>query len=165
MSGRRKAVTWRTVGPIVPVVLVLTAAAAIWYLLDEPPDLPGEELQALIVGNTLDGLWGEAEMPYRQYVSDDGTTRTLLDGDLQSGTWSIDDAGAYCAVMPSGEEGCYRARRQESVFFWVDAEKGLGYPFRVLPGEQLAPEAADQTSQLPQPVGEARQGLGDHAGF
>lgn len=165
MSGRRKMVTWRTVGPIVPVVVVLTVAAAIWYAFDKPPDLPGEELQTLIVGNTLDGLWGEGEVPYRQYVADDGTTRMLLNGNLSTGTWSIDEQGAYCAVLPTGEAGCYRARQQNGIYFWIDAEKSLGYPFRVLPGEQLTAETADQTSQLMRPIGGARKGLGDHAGF
>jgi len=165
MGRLKKSVTWRTVGPIIPVVLLLTAVAAVWYAFDRPSDLPPDELRSLIVGNTLDGLWGEAEVPYRQYVAGDGTTRTLLQGDLQAGTWSIDEDGAYCAVLPGGEEGCYRARRQNDVYFWVDAEKSLGYPFRVLPGEQLAPETTDQTSQLRSSTGNARQGLGDHAGF
>ena len=68
-------------------------------------------------------------------------------------------------MLPAGEAGCYRARQQNGVYFWVDAEKSLGYPFRVLPGEQLTPETADQTSQFMRPAGEAREGLGDHAGF
>ena len=165
MGRLRQSVNWRAVGPIVPIVVVLTVAVSVWYVFDEPLDLPGDELEALIVGNTLDGLWGEAEVPYRQYVAGDGTTRMLLDGDLSTGTWALDEDGAYCAVLPAGEAGCYRARRQNGFYFWVDAEKSLGYPFRILPGEQLEPEAADRTSQLTDPAGEPRRGVGGRAGL
>ena len=165
MSRLRQSISWGAVGPIVPVVAVLTIAVTIGYLLDEPPELAGEELKALIVGNTVQGHWGQDQVPYRQYVGSDGTTRTALDGDLLPGTWRIDQEGAYCAVLPTGEPGCYRARLQNDVYFWVDAENSLGYPFSVLPGEQLKPGATDQTSHLVRPAGDARQGLGDPAGF
>lgn len=142
MRPRRKALTWRTVGPIVPVVLVLTVAAGAWYWVESSADLSADELRALVVGNTVDGLWGEPELPYRHYAAPDGAGLTARDGAApESDAWWIDADGAFCAQLGGAEPGCYQARLQNDVYFWVDAAQGLGYPFRVLPGRQLEKSA------------------------
>ncbi|MGF1607936.1 MAG: hypothetical protein ACFCUQ_00975 [Kiloniellales bacterium] len=130
--------TWQAVGPIVPVVLLLTVAAGVWYWLERSADLSGEELRALVVDNTIDGVWGKPEVPYRHYAAPDGAGLTTRDGAAaEADVWRIDADGAYCARLGGAEQGCYRARLQDEVYFWVDEAKSLGYPFHVLPGRQL----------------------------
>ena len=143
MRPRRRVLTWRTVGPIVPLVLLLTVAAGVWYWLEGDRDLSAEALRALVAGNTVDGLWGEAELPYRHYAGPQGDGSTLVDGAAAlDDTWRIDDAGAYCARLGGAAPACYRARAHDDRYLWVDAAKKLGYPFRVLPGRQLEDSAS-----------------------
>ena len=139
----RKNVTWRTVGPIVPLVLALTVGAAVWYWLERKSDLSAEALRALVVGNTVEGLWGKDEVPYRHYVGPEGAGETERNGAApEEDPWRIEANGAYCARLGGEQPGCYRARLQNDVYFWVDASTSLGYPFRVLPGRQLETAAS-----------------------
>lgn len=131
--------TWRSMLPVVAVVVVLTVAAGLWHLLDGPADLDAADLRATVIGNTLDGLWGAEDEPYKQYVADDGSTlRIAVDGSERVGGWRIEDDGLFCVAWSDGDETCNKARPQDDFFLWIDAEKSLGYPFRVLPGDQTS---------------------------
>lgn len=138
MRPRRKAVTWRSVGPIIPVVVVATIVAFVWYMIERPTELAEDELRTLLAGNTIEGVWGEVNQPYRQYVDPAGTTLTSVGGGAtQAGSWRIGDGDAYCADLVGQGEACYPARVQDDGYLWVDEAKSLGYPFRVLPGQQI----------------------------
>ena len=147
MRPKAKYVTWRSVTPIVLLVGALTVLAAIWYFLDEPVDLPSPTVKEMLSGNTVDGLWGEDNAPYRQYFAADGATLRVEQGSApREGSWRVAEDGAACFAWGEGEEGCYRVRPKDDFFLWVDAARSLGYPFRLLEGKQLAPTGDQQGS-------------------
>lgn len=136
--GFRRATTWKTVSPIVAAVALATLAAGAWRLLETSADLDADSLRATVAGNTLDGLWGARDEPYKQFVGTDGNTRQVAaDGSERAGRWRIEPDGRFCVAWSDGGERCNKARAQEDFFLWIDSENSLGYPFRVLPGAQL----------------------------
>lgn len=142
---RRKHVTWQAIGPIVVVVPLLLAGALVWNWLAGPDSLPAEQVRAALSGNTIHGGWGEEGTAYRQYFGDDGRTLHAAEGaPPQSGTWRLESDGRVCSALPGAGERCNLVGQMEQGLYWIDAEEGVGFPFEVMPGEQVtARQAAD----------------------
>ena len=172
MRPRRKVVTWRSMAPIVLVVGVLTVGVSAWYIMSRPATLEAAALREMLGGNTIEGRWGTDNIVYRQYFAPDGAALYAEDGAIvKRGVWQVQDDGYTCAAWAQDDERCYQAMLKDDVLYWIDAENNLGYPFEVLPGEQLGTDTNSDSLSLNAPQGEgriafeARSGLGQHAGF
>ena len=145
MRPRRKFVTWRTIAPIVIAVPALLVGALIWNHIAGPDSLPATQVEAALKGNTIHGGWGVEGTSYHQYFAPDGTTLIAAeDGVARSGTWRLEDDGQVCSNIPDEPERCNLVGQMEQGLYWIDAEEGVGYPFNVMPGEQVtARKAAD----------------------
>jgi len=143
MRPRRKVVTWRAVAPIVALVGVATIAALVWYVLDDPPSLAAAEVRSLLIGNTIEGTQGEGGARYRQYNAPDGTMLFAVEGAaLRPGRWRLGADGAFCTDWDDGQQSCFRIGRRDGVHYWIDAARGLGYPFEILQGRRVDPDGA-----------------------
>ena len=103
-------------------------------------EMTGAEIKVALVGNTTDGVWGEALTPYRQYFGANGATTYVEKGGAPSEGrwWTTDDA--YCSTWgPFSTPNCYQLRREGETLHWVVPGSGKTYPSTVLPGRQLAP--------------------------
>ncbi len=100
--------------------------------------LQGNEIGALLSGNTAVGLW--EGKPYRQYFDPDGTT-IFAQPDTRSarGEWRIVET-EYQSRWPgdAGWEGWF-VMEYAGDWFWV-SKTTPPTPFRMLEGAQLVPE-------------------------
>lgn len=102
--------------------------------------LTGEEIRALLTGNTAVGRWeGES---YRRYFGSDGVTISEAD-DAQTtqSEWRVDDELQEYQSLGSGEaewEGWFVMEFGDT-YYWV-SRATPPTPFQVLEGEQLVAE-------------------------
>ena len=143
MRPKPKRVTWRSVLPIVIVVPVLLVGVVIWDRIAGPDSLPAAQVEAALSGNTIHGGWGEDGTAYHQYFAADGTTLLAIEGDTpRSGNWRLEQDGRVCSSLPGEAERCHLVGQMEQGLYWIDAEQGVGYPFNVMPGEQVTARKA-----------------------
>lgn len=136
--GPRK-VTWRAVAPIAILVPLLLIGVGTWYWISGPAALPADEARAALAGNTVAGGWGDERTGYRQYFGADGTTLYAPEGEApRPGTWAVEEDGRVCSRIEGIPLRCHKVGREEQVLYWIDDQKNLGFPFAVLPGEQLS---------------------------
>ena len=102
--------------------------------------LTGDEIRALLTGNTAIGRWDGA--PYRQFFGADGVTIYAQDGTRSTrGEWRVDDAAQeYQSIWPRDAEweGWF-VMEYGGTYYWV-SRATPPTPFQVLDGEQLVPE-------------------------
>lgn len=105
------------------------------------PALTGEEVHALLAGNTLEGNF--AASPFRFFFEPGGTVRGTMGIGLNapgpdSGTWSV-EGDLYCqrwTVLFNGDRRCYRVHPSGEQFFFdnADAFRTFGFTARMIPG-------------------------------
>ena len=102
--------------------------------------LSGEEIRALLVGNTAIGRWDGAK--YRRCVGGDGVTSYAQEGARSArGEWRVDDAAQeYQSIWPGDEdwEGWFVMEFGDT-FYWV-SRSTPPTPFQMLDGQQLVDE-------------------------
>ena len=102
--------------------------------------LTGEEIRALLTGNTAIGRWEGAK--YRQFFGRDGVTIYAQEGARSTrGEWRVDDeVQEYQSIWPhdANWEGWFVMEYGGS-YYWV-SRATPPTPFQVLDGEQLVPE-------------------------
>jgi hypothetical protein len=115
--------------PAVLVALTLMAAPA----LAQDREVMGEELETLLSGNSIDGVWGQGH--YVQHFQENGRTVYVADGRAPDwGTWRISSAGRYCSVWRGGGESCYPVIERDGVLHWLVESTGVAEPFTVVEG-------------------------------
>ena len=102
--------------------------------------LSGEDIRALLTGNTAIGRWEGAK--YRQYFGADGVTIYAQEGARSArGAWRVDDgAQEYQSIWPGDPdwEGWFVMEFGET-YYWV-SRATPPTPFQVLDGQQLVAE-------------------------
>lgn len=102
--------------------------------------LTGDEIRALLTGNTAVGRWEGA--PYRQYFGADGVTIYAQDGARSArGEWRVDDAAQeYQSIWPNDPawEGWF-VMDYLGEHYWV-SKSTPPTPFKVVKGQQLVAE-------------------------
>ncbi len=145
MRPKKKVVTWQAIAPIVIVVPLLLAGALVWNWLAGPDSLPAAAVEQAIAGNTVHGGWGEEGTAYRQYFAVGGETLLAAEGaPPRRGRWRIEADGRVCSEIAGEAERCNLVGEMDQGLYWIDAEQGVGYPFNIMPGEQLGAAAAAQ---------------------
>ena len=118
-------------------VLVCVAALAAQA---QAVKLSGDEIRALLTGNTAIGRWQGAK--YRQYFGNDGITIYAQEGARSTrGEWRIDnDLQEYQSIWPRDEawEGWFVMSLGDTLY-WV-SRSTPPTPFQILDGQQLVPE-------------------------
>ena len=91
------------------LLLPLSSATAANH---EHETLSGEEIRALIAGNTVTGSMSSGQ-DYAEFYAEDGT----IHGDGYTGSWSIDD---HAMCFDYGEGGtCYRVAADGKSITWI----------------------------------------------
>ncbi len=79
-------------------------------------DLNGDEVKALLSGNTVEAIHAAKGFTITTYYSPDGTFRQIRDGNNESGTWEIDDQGFLCTYREGWGGECRLIRQEEGVW-------------------------------------------------
>lgn len=102
--------------------------------------LNGDEIRALLTGNTAIGRWEGAK--YRQWFGDDGSTLYAQQGARTArGEWRVDDASEeYQSIWPGDEdwEGWFVMEFGDT-YYWV-SRATPPTPFQVVNGQSLVAE-------------------------
>ena len=102
--------------------------------------LTGDEIRALLTGNTAIGRWDGAA--YRQFFGADGVTIYAQEGARSArGTWRVNDAAQeYQSIWPNDAdwEGWF-VMEYGGTYYWV-SRATPPTPFQVREGEQLVAE-------------------------
>ncbi len=102
--------------------------------------LTGDEIRALLTGNTAAGRWEGAR--YRQFFGADGVTIYAQEGTRSTrGEWRVDDdAQEYQSIWPRDAdwEGWF-VMEYAGAYYWV-SKSTPPTPFRMLEGQQLVAE-------------------------
>ena len=113
--------------------LVLLASMAV----AQSVKLTGDEIRALLTGNTAIGRWDGAQ--YRQFFGADGVTIFAQEGARSArGKWRVDDATEeYQSVWPGDVdwEGWF-VMEYGGAYYWV-SKQTPPTSFQVLDGQQL----------------------------
>jgi len=123
------------------VLTVLLATGLLWPALllgAEARKLGADEIEEVLAGNTVEGLW--AGRPYKSYFDPSGTTIYAEDGRQPSmGRWKADaEKDAYCSWWEMSGWACYEVLDGGlDTIIWVSPGSGDKYPAKVLPGDQL----------------------------
>ena len=108
-------------------------------VMAEDREVTGDEIAALLTGNSIDGMWGETH--YIQYFAESGRTLYKADGSPGDwGTWRVDDDGHYCSTWRGGEEICYLVIEMDDAYAWRAQEGDKTYPFEIIEGDATGPE-------------------------
>lgn len=120
------------------IAVFFVAAITPAYSLADPSPMTQAEFETLIAGNSIVGVWGEAE--YRQYFHNSGSTTYVERGGSPSqGYWRIDSGGRYCSTWPpSSHESCYDVERDGDELIWHVPSTELTYSSIVVTGKQLS---------------------------
>ncbi len=96
--------------------------------------MSADEFNQLLSGNTMKGVWGEAN--YQQYFDPNGQTTYQEEGKPETfGTWRIADNGQFCSIWPpSKDEFCYDVLKDGETLLWADG-RGNTYPATVEQGK------------------------------
>lgn len=97
--------------------------------------MTGCEIRKAFSGNTVDGAWGAADPPYRQYFDPSGSTQAS--GHPSQGVWWTKGRAYGSSWPPSNAESCYERRRVGDRFLGVAPGDGALYPSTLLPGNQV----------------------------
>ena len=118
--------------------IVVATAIAVLVLWMNPVhaqdrEVMGEELETLLSGNSIDGMWGQGH--YLQHFQENGRTVYVADGSQPDwGTWRISSAGRYCSIWRGGGESCYPVIERDGMFYWLVESSGAVHPFTVKEG-------------------------------
>ena len=100
--------------------------------------LQGHEIDALLSGNTIYGLWEGQQ--YRQYFDPDGTTIYAADGIRSAaGEWRIEDDEYQSLWQSDAEWEGWFVMEYAGAYYWV-SKTTPPTPFRVEEGQQLVGE-------------------------
>ena len=111
------------------VALVLIGAPA----QADDREVMGDELETLLSGNSIDGVWGEGH--YVQHFQANGRTVYVADGrPADWGTWRISSAGRYCSIWRGSSESCYPVVERDGTLHWLIESTGVVEPFTVVEG-------------------------------
>ena len=139
MRPRPKKVTWRAVAPIAIIVPVLLLAVGAWYWIGGPAALSPDDARAALLGNTIQGGWGDERTGYRQFFGADGGTIYAPEGqEPKPGSWVVEEDGRVCSEIEDIPRRCHKVGRHDGVLYWIDDHKNLGFPFNVVAGDQLS---------------------------
>ncbi|MEO0486729.1 MAG: hypothetical protein AAF092_12560 [Pseudomonadota bacterium] len=124
-------------------VLSAVTAAVLAFATDvqaQAVKLSGDDIRALLTGNTAIGRWEGA--PYRQYFGADGVTIYAQEGARSSrGAWRVDDnLQEYQSIWPRDAqwEGWF-VMAFGNTFYWV-SKTTPPTPFQVIEGQSLVAE-------------------------
>ncbi len=102
----------------------------------EQREVSGGELEALLSGNSIDGMWGQTH--YVQVFTSSGRTGYRADGSaVDWGSWRIGPQGRYCSIWRGGGESCYPVIEQDGALHWLVESSGVLHPFTVVEGNLL----------------------------
>ena len=110
--------------------LCLCAAAAAPGRAGEQT-LSGAEIQALLTGNSVHGVWGGTE--YWSYFATDGSTLYRTSRGVDRGQWRV-KGDQYCSVWAQSGESCYGLARDGEQLIWVTGE-GKRYSSSIINGK------------------------------
>jgi len=68
--------------------------------------LTEEELNALLSGKTVRGIYLDNNSPFTRYYDEDGEVRQRVEKETEEGTWFIDTQGRRCIVWSGKEKKC-----------------------------------------------------------
>lgn len=123
------------IGAVLAVSLLASVAAQA-----QAVKLSGDDIRALLTGNTAIGRWDGAK--YRQYFGADGVTIYAQEGARSTrGQWRVDDAlEEYQSIWPRDAdwEGWFVMEFGDT-FYWV-SKSTPPTPFQILNGQHLVPE-------------------------
>lgn len=124
-------------GFVLGLVLLFAATTT---ALAQAEKLSGDEIRALLTGNTAIGRWEGAK--YRQYFGADGVTIYAQAGARSArGEWRVDDAAQeYQSIWPGDTawEGWFIMEFGDT-YYWV-SKQTPPTPFQILDGEKLVAE-------------------------
>ena len=134
-ASRRSALFAACVTALAAALIGLAPATAV---ANDERKLSGVEIEDILVGNTIEGLW--AGRAYKQFF--DGSGNTLYveeDRQPSMGRWKADkEKDAYCSWWEVGGWSCYEVLDGgPDTIIWVSPGSGDKYPAKVLPGDQL----------------------------
>ena len=102
----------------------------------EPTSVTQDELEELLIGNTITGVWDSHH--YRQYFDNNGDTVYVEKGrPPTTGKWRISALGMYCSSWSRSQgEACYAAKRDGKQLLWEGRDGNL-YRSDLVTGRQL----------------------------
>ena len=93
--------------------------------------LTGAQIQALLSGNSVHGIWGSTE--YWSYFAADGSTLYRTSRGVDRGQWHV-KGNRYCSLWPQSGESCYGLARDGDRLIWL-TEDGKRYPSNLISGK------------------------------
>lgn len=115
-------------------LVFLTAAFLLAFTVNAAADqhkLSGDEIQKLLAGNSVHGVWGQSE--YKSYFDPSGATVYHAVGrDPENGRWRT-TATQYCSKW-NDNESCYDLYQDGDKIIWVVPETGNRYPSVIVKG-------------------------------
>jgi hypothetical protein len=120
---------------------VLVAGLVVWLAgpaQAEERRLGAAEIEGVLAGNTLEGLW--SGRPYKQYFAPSGRTIYAEEGRPDSaGRWRADpEKDAYCSWWEMSGWACYEVWSDgPGHIVWVSPGSGSRAPAQVLEGDRL----------------------------
>jgi hypothetical protein len=137
VASLRRTIDWRSLTPVVLVVLVLLGGVWVWHYLQQPEPLPAAEVESLLQDKTAVGKWPQGS-PYLAYFAPD---RSLAyrepEREGQQGLWRVEANGALCLVLDTAE-ACYGVAREAGSLVWIQPGSGRTFAFSLREGRDPA---------------------------
>ncbi len=117
--------------------LALPLAVIASALNAQPVTLAADEIEGLLAGNTVVGLWSGT--PYRQYFDPAGQTFYVPDGGRpERGRWRVNgETDMYESHWERSGWSSYGVSREGEVLFWVESDGDM-QAFTIEPGRNLS---------------------------
>ena len=133
----RRAMDWRSLTPVVVLVLVALAGVGVWHYLQRPAPLPAAEVASLVQGKTAAGQWPQGTRYLLYFAPERGVVYREAEQEARQGTWRVEPGGALCVALESGE-ACYGVARESGSLVWILPGSGRTYPFSLRDGRDPA---------------------------
>lgn len=137
VANLRRAMTWQSLTPVVVLVLVALAGAALWHYLQRPTPLPAAEVESLVKDKTAAGQWAQGARYLLYFAPDRAAFYREPEQEARQGTWRVDPAGALCVTL-SNSEACYGVAREAGTLVWILPGSGRTYAFSLRDGRDPA---------------------------
>ena len=117
--------------------LLLASVTACCFLAARPSaaeerKLTTDEIQKAFAGNTVHGMWGQAE--YYSFFDSNGATDYTTRSGTDRGHWRAAH-DQYCSQWQTSGESCYDIYRDGDRIIWDIPSSGTRYNSTLMPGE------------------------------
>lgn len=128
---------WRSLTPVVLLVLAALGAVGLWHYLQRPAPLPAAEVESLLAGKTAVGKWPQGSRYLLYFAPDRSALYREPEQETRQGNWRVESTGALCLVL-TGAEVCYGVAQEAGNPVWIHPQSGRTFAFSLREGRDPA---------------------------